>query len=121
MIWNNNYRDVETARRPGIGDTTTTSPDLGPVPACPPLHFFASLGLKKLVNLDIDDVLTFLSASTPLEAGGAFRFVPALAPLDELTIGADAAAATAARFARYSDSAEKLYAVSERFQGYGGG
>lgn len=117
MTWDNNYKGVETAKRLAIGDTTTSSPisrSRAGVPEAP-LHFFASLGLKKLVNLDIDDVLTFLSASTPREAGGTLRLVPALAPsLDELTIGADAAAATAARFARYSESAKKLLGVSER-------
>lgn len=40
------------------------------------IHFFPSFGLKKLVNLLIELVLTFFNDSTPLEAGGAFRFTP---------------------------------------------
>jgi hypothetical protein len=62
-------------------------------------YFFPSLGLKKLVNLFILLVLTFFKLSTPLEAGCAFLFVPALAASDLLcVIGAEAAIWAAVRF-----------------------
>lgn len=125
MIWDNDYGDVATGQEVIhweynhlFAHVSVPRRRAGNTPSIP--YFFASLGLKKLVNLDIDDVFTFLSASTPREAGGAFRFVPALAPsLDGLTMGADAAAATAARLARCSERAEKLYVASERLQEHG--
>lgn len=79
-----------------------------PVLAVWNLYFFSSFGLKKLVNLFILLVLTFLSDSTPLDAGGAFRLVP-LASFPGLTIGCWAARTAAARFERYSSREAKSY------------
>ena len=43
------------------------------------IHASQPFGLKKLVNLAIELVLTFLSVSTPLLVADAFRLVPASA------------------------------------------
>lgn len=63
---------------------------------------FGSFGLKKDVILAIPLVLTFLSASTPLDPATALRFVAPVLVFFSLTIGAAAAAAAAARSARYA-------------------
>jgi len=74
-------------------------------------HFFApSLGLKKLVNLFILLVLTFLSDSTPREAAGALRFAAAFraASFLDWVIGAEAATCAAVRFTECVDKVVKL-------------
>lgn len=78
-------------------------------------HFFASFGLKKLVILAILLVLTFLRFSTPLEAAGALRFVPAFCASDlDWVRGAEAAICAAVRFAEYLESGVKLRCESLR-------
>ena len=83
------------------------STDVAPMSLSHP-YFFSSFGLKKLVNLLILLVLTFFSDSTPLDAGGAFRFVP-LASFLSPTIGCCAARMAAERLYRYSSRDAKSY------------
>ena len=83
-------------------------------------HFFApSFGLKKLVNLFILLVLTFLSDSTPREAAGALRLAAAFSAASFLdwVIGAEAAICAAVRFIKYVDRVEKLLVRFVRKEG----